>query len=138
MRDGKGVKFYKLMDSQSTSNQPLKISHIISLNPDYSWTVFVHNYEVKPGCIALRSIPRAIDNSISINNFVKLVNDLDVCALKASNLLVNFWCACIYCLLGLCLHFLIVVNSFVELSQYLLTKHEKESLFLLSERLTQE
>ncbi len=44
----------------------------------------------------------------------------------------------VYCLLGLRLHFLIVVNSFVELSQYLLTKHEKESLFLLSERLTQD
>ncbi len=34
--------------------------------------------------------------------------------------------------------FLIVVNSFVELSQYLLTKHETDKLFLLSERLTQD
>ena len=39
--------------------------------------------------------------------------------------------------MGYC-NFFTVVNSFVELSQYLLTKHEKDELFLLSERLTQD
>ncbi len=76
----KGLKLYKLMEIQSASNQPLKISHTISINPDYSWTVFVHNYEVKSGSRALKSTLRTIDNSITMNKFEKLVNDLQVCA----------------------------------------------------------
>ena len=71
--DDKGMTFYKVKEIQSASNQPLKISHTISINPDYSWFVFVHNYEVKLSCSALRSIPRTIDNGITMNK-------LQVCA----------------------------------------------------------
>ena len=73
------VRFYKLLCIPSTSKQPVKISHTITVNSDLTWNVFVHNHEVKSDCSALQTIPQVLDIN-SLKKLIELVNKLQICA----------------------------------------------------------
>ncbi len=65
--DQSSIRVCKIVNSPSSSAQPLIITHSIIVEPDFSWKVFVHNCEAK-SCSALSGIPLHLDDaSIPVN-----------------------------------------------------------------------
>ena len=59
------LRLCKIINTDSTSKQPLVITHSVIVQPDLSWKVFVHNHKIKWNA-ALSSIQERL-NEASIN-----------------------------------------------------------------------
>ena len=74
------IKVCKLTSHASSSRQPLVITHCLTVNSDMTFSLFVHNCEVKQNsCSALASIPVEL-NLDSFATLLSLVDRLRVCA----------------------------------------------------------
>lgn len=75
-----GIKVCKIIDVPSTSQQPLFISHSLSIRPNLTWDLFVHGKPVSSEtCSALSSASLCICPG-SVNAFLKLIDSLSICA----------------------------------------------------------
>ena len=73
------IKLCKLLSLDSTSKQPLVITHCVTVNSDLQWSLFVHNRQVTPStCGALKSLPLQLTQD-SFSDLLNIVDRLHVC-----------------------------------------------------------
>ena len=74
------IHFCKLYAEQSSSKQPVKITHCLTVESDFTWSLFVFNVKVKKTlCPSLASTPGRLLSSDALNQVIKLVDQLRVC-----------------------------------------------------------
>ena len=74
------VRVCKLYSEESSSKQPLIITHCLTIHSDLTWSLFVHNREVQQSlCPSLVSVPKRLSPD-SLGSCLALLNRLRVCA----------------------------------------------------------
>ena len=78
------ILFYKMQSTHSMqaelNSTPLKITHCLQINPDFTWLLFVQNHLLDTTkCSALKSVPWVANPEIIAELFTK-IDSLFVCA----------------------------------------------------------
>lgn len=75
----KSICLCKTSTIPAGSTQPIIITHCLTVNADLTWSLYVHNHQVKQeSCPALQSIPQTL-NSESLRNLLQVLEHLHVC-----------------------------------------------------------
>ena len=71
--------FYKISEyAKSAKSMPLSISHCLQINPDSTWSLFVHNHQLHAKKCSALSFPQAI-NTENIEEMLNNIDSLSVC-----------------------------------------------------------
>ena len=73
------VKLCKISEVESSSSQPLIITHCVTVSANLRWSLFVHNRVVQL-CSALASVPVELTNAESCSTFLSDIDGLNICA----------------------------------------------------------
>ena len=73
------IKLCKLATQSSSPQQPLVVTHCLTVNSTLHWSLFVHNHEIKHNkCTALATVPERL-NPNTLARLLNLVDCLGVC-----------------------------------------------------------
>ena len=73
------VRLVKLTE-QSSSHQPVSITHCITINPDLTWKVWVHGHEVnKVECPPIQNISDHLNSKAALVKLMVALNTANVC-----------------------------------------------------------
>ena len=79
------IKLCKISPNNSSSGQPLVITHCLCISNTLEWSLFVHNREIKQSiCSALSSVPIKL-TSDSLVDLLNLVDKISICAGQPHN-----------------------------------------------------
>ena len=66
---------------QHTDGQPVTVTRSVTVNNDLTWCIHVHGQALDPSkCSALKNFPVTINTKAALNQLLKLVNGLSICA----------------------------------------------------------
>ena len=66
---------------QHTDGQPVTVTRSVTVNNDLTWCIHVHGQALDPSkCSALKNFPVTINTKAALNQLLKLVDGLSICA----------------------------------------------------------
>lgn len=72
-------KIRQIPSSSSTSDQPLSLSHCLTIYENLTWTLYIHGKKVYVGmCAALESVPVLLQPT-TVNHLLATLDSLNVC-----------------------------------------------------------
>ncbi|SMN01866.1 hypothetical protein SPONN_135 [uncultured Candidatus Thioglobus sp.] len=73
------IQLCKISSAPSSTQQPLVLTHCLTINDDFTWSLYVHNHHVDHRtCSALSGISDTLD-LISLTQLLALIDNLNIC-----------------------------------------------------------